>query len=378
MQKHHLMIPVAFGLERVVAYELETLGVEDVMVEKGVCFFDGDDDLMMKVNMALRTAERVYKVLKVQKVLTFDELFNVVEQIPWETYLDPSGAFVISAKSQQSTLFSLRDIQKLTKKALLKRLEMKTSSDIFPETGPSYHIAVHLEEDIMMVLLDTSGEALHKRGYRLQTGGAPLKETLAAALVLLSVYRKERVLYDPFCGSGTIPIEAAMIARNKAPNRERTFAFESFLTYDQARHLALKETLKKEEVTARIAPIYASDNDASMIALAKENAARAGVLADIDFQTERFETKRFEPGHHLIISNPPYGERMQRLKDIERLYEHIGRTFKRLKTYSLFLISSTSSTEKLLDLKPTRTRVLFNGPIKTRYYQFLGPKPPHQ
>lgn len=378
MKKHHLMIPVAFGLERVVAFELEQLGVDDVMIEKGVCFFDGDDALIAKTNMALRTAERIYKVMAIQEVTTFDALFATIEKIAWEHWLNPEGAFNISAKSQQSTLFSLRDIQKLTKKAIIKRLEQHTQNTTFLEEGPPYHVAIHIEDNVMMVLLDTSGEALHKRGYRQHTGEAPLKETLAAALVLLSVYRHDRQLYDPFCGSGTIPIEAAMIARNQAPNLHRAFAYQSFLTYDETTHRSVQIDLKSAERKETIAPILGSDNDQSMVQLAQTHAKKAGVDDLVEFTLDRFETKRFDAGHHLIITNPPYGERMQKVKDLERLYAAIGRTFKRLKTYSLFLITSTTSAESLLGLKATRTRVLFNGPIKARFYQFLGPKPPQK
>lgn len=373
----HCMIPVAFGMESLVSFELKQHGIDDVFIEDGACFFDADEALMMRLNASLRIAERIYIQYALKTISTFDQLFETVSSVAWETVLQTQGQFIVQAQSKKSALFSLRDIQKITKKAIITRLEKKTHTTVFEETGPPYTVLISLNEDLCGVYLDTTGEALHKRGYRLSAGSAPLKETLAAALVSLSVYRSDRTLIDPFCGSGTIVIEAALKARNIAPGKHRTFAYETFLGYDATVKREVIQALTNAEIKGPIASILASDYDEQALVAARQNAENAGVLNDIVFSNERFEMKKFSEGHHLVITNPPYGERM-RQSDIETLYRSIGRAMQRTPNYSWYIYTSTLGAEKFLGRKAPRTRVLFNGPLKARYYQYLGPKPPQE
>ena len=373
----HCMIPVAFGMESLVSFELKEHGIDDVFIEDGACFFDADEALMMRLNASLRIAERIYKQYAMTSVTTFDQLFDTVSNIAWETVLQTHGQFIVHAQSKKSTLFSLRDIQKITKKAIITRLQKHTSAATFEETGPAHTILISLNDNLCGVYLDTTGDALHKRGYRLKAGTAPLKETLAAALISLSVYRKDRTLIDPFCGSGTIVIEAALKARNIAPGKQRTFAYEAFVGYDAALKKRVMQALVDAEYKGAIAPLMASDYDEQALEAARQNAMQAGVLDDISFSNERFEMKKFPAGHHLVITNPPYGERL-RPSDSETLYKAIGRAMQRTPEYSWYIYTSTLGAEKFLGRKAPRTRVLFNGPIKARYYQYLGPKPPQK
>ncbi len=365
----------AFGIEAVCRRELETLDVSIKETKNGRVYFDTDQRGMMRTNLHLRTAERVHIVLGRGEVRSFDELFAFLEKLPLERFFRTEGKFIVNAKSVKSTLFSLRDIQSVGKKAILENLKSKSPDAVFPETAEPYRILISIEKDGIEVWLDTSGEPLHKRGYRESTGDAPIKETLAAAIVLLSFYDHTRTLYDPFTGSGTFPIEAARIARNIPPGLDRGFDFEAFPFFDESLFKQEKRRAYEGIRHGLIAPIRASDIDADMVKTAGRNAEKAGVAADIVFNTADFCDMSFEDSHPVVITNPPYGERLMQEGNLQRIYKDLGRIIRREKDASFYILTPVANVEGLFQKKASRTRVLFNGPIKTRLYQYFGPPP---
>jgi putative N6-adenine-specific DNA methylase len=371
----NLVATAAFGIEAVVKRELEHMGIAVMSTENGRIHFEGSVETMIKVNLNLRSADRVYVQIGIkEQVTSFDELFDWIKTLPLETYLDVRGRFIVDAKTVKSALHSPRDIQKISKKALIDRLKEYTPQNVFKEDGPRHRLQVAMFKDTAEMLLDTSGDGLHKRGYRSDQGEAPLKETLAAALIQLSFYGENRVLYDPFCGSGTIPIEAAMMCRNIAPGLNRHFDFEHFIFSDA---LTLKKARKEAYMqikTENDCKIIASDADFKMIPIAKENAENAGVDDAIHFETARFEHRTFDIPYSMIITDPPYGERIKD-DDIKRLYESIGKTMKAHKTMSFYILSGLMGAENAMKSRAKKTRVLFNGDMKVRYYMYPGPKP---
>jgi len=365
----------AFGIEAVCRRELEALGVSVKETKNGRVYFTTDHSGMMRANLHLCTAERVHIVLGRAFVRSFDELFAFVGKLPVERYFRPEGKFIVNAKSVKSTLFSLRDIQSVGKKAVLENLRSKLSVSAFPETAEPYRILLTFEKDESEFWLDTSGAPLHKRGYREDTGEAPIKETLAAAIVLLSFYDRTRALYDPFTGSGTIPIEAARIARNIPPGLDRTFDFEAFPFVDDKLYQEVKRQAYTGIHHGDIGPIRAADIDAKMIEKTRKNAERAGVAEDIDFVSEDFRAMAFADPHPVVITNPPYGERLMQAEDFRRLYRDLGDIIRREKNASFYILTPVANAEGFFKKKASRTRVLFNGPIKTRLYQYFGPPP---
>jgi len=361
----------AFGLEGVLKKELEWLGLHPEKAMDGRVYFDATAEAIMRANLYLRTAEHIYILLEETPLTTFDDLFDTVKALPFAEWIDPSGVFIINAKAKKSTLMSERSIQSLTKKALIESLKASTKRYDFPENGPTYTFRASVSDDVFRLELDTSGEALHRRGYRLDAGAAPLKETLAAGLCLLARYTGKRPLIDPFCGSGTIAIEAAMIARNIPPGLARTFAFEDLIPFSNDAFKAVKKAAYQAINLDKDVAITALDYDPKVLIKAKANAERAGVDEDIDFIEARFEMHKFTNQPSALITNPPYDERLMNAREIDALYKAIGRTFKRLDQVDRYLISSVSGTEQKLGLTPTKTRVLFNGPIKARFYQFF-------
>ena len=365
----------AFGIEAVLKYELKTLGFDITKSENGKLYFTCDIQGLYVANMALATAERVFIVLGEETVTSFDALYDFVRTIPFETMLALDGRYIINAKSHKSTLFSLRDIQTITKKALIDTLKANTNQSTFLETGAPHAFLLSIERDQASLWLDTSGEGLHKRGYRLKQGPAPLKETLAAALVRLSFYHQDRVLYDPFCGSGTIPIEAALYAKNIAPSLNRAFAFQQFSWYDKQAFQRARSALLKA-INHTVQPkIIASDNNEKVLDMARENADEAGVRDAISFQQKAFEDQKFQHDYGIIITNPPYGARLDDVEQLTPLYKTIAKRFNTLKSYSLYMLTSYPGVERIMAKKADRTRVLFNGNLKTRFYQYYGPKP---
>lgn len=366
-----LLANTAFGLEQVTRQELIKLGYQPGPIDRGYVPFEGTLHDVYKTNLYLRTAEHIYLQLAHQKLTDFDAFFAAVLAIPWETYFHPDGFIHLHAKTHQSVLMSERSFQSLAKKAILKRLTEKTQTAVFPETGPRYRVLIDNYQDHVRILLDTSGDALHQRKYRLQTGEAPLKETLAAGIVLLSRYHGEAPVIDPFCGSGTLLIEAAMIALNIPPGLMRSFSFTNFKNADFALWQTVKKAAYRGIKQEDIPKLSGTDNDPRMIEMAQRNAEAAGVDSVIDFQVERFEMKKTVKDFHYLMTNPPYDQRLMSLKELTPLYQAIGRYLRSPGAKDAFILTAVIGTEKLLQAKADKTRVLFNGPIKSRLYQYF-------
>lgn len=378
MKKYELMAPCHFGLEAVLKKEIYDLGYEILQVEDGRITFEGDAEAICRGNIFLRTTERV--LLKAGKFYaeTFEELFQGIKALPWERFIPVNGKFwVTKASSVKSKLFSSRDIQSVVKKAMVERLKREYHTDRFAEDGPSYPVRIFLYKDEVTVTLDTSGESLHKRGYRYLCGKAPLTETLAAALILLTPWKGDRILVDPMCGSGTFPIEAAMIAANIAPGMRRHFLSE---TWENLIEKDLWEDCfaeAREMVNTDISvDIQGYDADGEIVKAARENAKRAGVEQMIHFQQRAVCDLHHPKKYGFIITNPPYGERMEEKKALPALYRQIGQAFKELDSWSLYMITSYEEAEKQIGRKADKNRKIYNGMMKTYFYQFLGPKPP--
>lgn len=378
MKKMQLVAPCHFGLESVLKKEIYDLGYEILNVEDGRITFEGDQEAICRANVFLRSAERVLLQVGKFKATTFEELFDQVKELPWEEYIPEDGKFwVKKASSIKSKLFSASDIQSIVKKAVVERMKQKYKLDWFEESGNEYPIRVFLNKDEVMIALDTTGDSLHKRGYRTMAGRAPLSETLAAALIMLTPWRKDRILVDPFCGSGTFVIEAAMMAANIAPGMNREFTAEAWtnfipktLWYDTSEEA--EELIDKDiEVD-----IQGYDLDDEVIKIARENAKRAGVEELIHFQQRNVSDLRHPKKYGFIITNPPYGERLEEKKDLPKLYHEIGTVYKNLDSWSMFLITSYENAQSDIGRKADKNRKIYNGMIKTYFYQFLGPRPP--
>lgn len=373
-----MIAPCHFGLEAVLKKEITDLGYDVLQVEDGRVTFWGDEEAVCRANIGLRTAERILIKIGSFQAETFDELFENTKALPWEEYIPADGKFwVAKAASVKSKLFSPSDIQSIMKKAMVERLKEVYRINWFEETGESFPVRVFLMKDIVTVGLDTTGESLHKRGYRKLTAKAPIAENLAAALIMLTPWRQDRILIDPFCGSGTIPIEAALMAANAAPGMRRGFAalkWEHIAAkanwddaYEEARDLA--------DFTAEV-DIQGYDIDEEMIKIARQNAKVAGVGHMIHFQRRGIDELSHQKKYGFLITNPPYGERLEDKASIPPLYRMIGERFKQLDAWSLYMITSYEQAEKEIGRKADKNRKIYNGMMKTYYYQFLGPKPP--
>ncbi len=378
MKMYQLVAPCHFGLEAVLKREIYDLGYEITQVEDGRVTFEGDAEAICRSNVFLRTAERVLLLVGRFRATTFDELFEGVKALPWEEYLPKDAKFwVKKASSIKSKLFSPSDIQSIVKKAVVERLKREYEVEWFPEDGAAYPIRVFLLKDEVMVTLDTSGESLHKRGYRTMTSKAPLTETLAAALLMLTPWRADRIFVDPFCGSGTFPIEAAMIAANIAPGMHREFVAEQWTNLIE-RKLWYDTVEEAEELvdTSVSVDIQGYDIDGEVVKAARENAKRAGVAEMIHFQERPVSELHHPKKYGFIVTNPPYGERLEEKKDLPELYTQIGEAYRNLDSWSMYLITSYEDAEKYIGRKADKNRKIYNGMIKTYFYQFMGPKPP--
>lgn len=378
MKNFELIAPCHFGLESVLKREIYDMGYEIIQVEDGRITFEGDAEAICRGNIFLRTTERV--LLKVGRfhATTFEELFQGIKALPWEDYIPADGKFwVTKASSIKSKLFSPSDIQSIVKKAMVERMKQEYDMDWFPEDGASYPVRVFLMKDEVTVTIDTTGESLHKRGYRTMTSKAPLKETLAAALILLTPWKADRILVDPFCGSGTFPIEAAMIAANIAPGMKRHFLAE---TWDNLipKELWQECFMEAEEMvnTDIEVDVQGYDIDGDVIKAARENAKRAGVEELIHFQQRPVKELHHPKKYGFIITNPPYGERLEEKEALPALYKEIGMAYQNLDAWSLYMITSYEDAEKYIGCKADKNRKIYNGMLKTYFYQFLGPKPP--
>lgn len=374
--KFKCIATAVFGMEAIVGQEIKALGFENVIVENGRVLFDSDARGIAKANLWLRTAERVYIQVGQFKATTFEQLFNQIFELPWELYLHKEATFPVNANSVKSKLFSLSDIQSISKRAIVKRLSKLYRTEWFKETAETYSIKVSILKDDVTVAIDTSGTGLHKRGYREKGNEAPLKETLAAGLLLVSKWQAKYHLIDPFCGSGTIPIEAAMIAMDIAPGLNRSF--------DAEKWPFINPTLWKEErkeAYERIkhdseAKIEGYDIDRRAIGIARKNAELAGVSDIVHFQVRDINAFSTKDQYGYIICNPPYGERLNEVESVKKLYQQMGKLFAPYKTWSKYVITSYDDFENAYGEKSTKNRKLYNGRIKTHFYMYFGEKPP--
>ena len=378
MKTYELVVPCHFGMEAVTKREIYDLGYEITRVEDGRITFEGDAEAICRANVFLRTAERVLLLVGRFKATTFEELFQGIKALPWEEYIPRDGKFwVKKASSIKSKLFSPSDIQSIAKKAMVERLKGVYKTEWFKEDGAAYPIRIFLLKDEVMVALDTSGDSLHKRGYRLQTSKAPITETLAASLIMLTPWRKDRILVDPFCGSGTFPIEAAMIAANIAPGMNREFTAEAWTNIipKQLWYDAVEEAQDMVDKDIQV-DIQGYDLDGEVVKAARENAKRAGVDHLIHFQQRDVAKLSHPKKYGFIITNPPYGERLEDKADLPELYTTIGDVYKNLDAWSMYMITSYADAERYVGRKADKNRKIYNGMIKTYFYQFMGPKPP--
>lgn len=375
MAEIELIATSTFGLEAVVKKELMDLGYKDLIVENGKVTFKATERDIPIVNLWLRTADRVLLKIGQFKATTFEELFEKTKALPWDEWITEDGEFVVNGKSVDSKLFSISDCQAIVKKAIVERLKTKYKTEWFKETGAKFTVEVSLLKDIATLTIDTSGSGLHKRGYRTKSVEAPLKETLAAGLILLSYWNKDRLLVDPFCGSGTIPIEAAMIGKNIAPGLNRNFASEEWPRvkkeyWRDARRQAWDMMLKDVKLN-----IIGSDKDEEAIKASRENAYNIGLEEDILFIRKDFRNFEFKDKYGVIICNPPYGERIGERKEVSSIYKDMGKLFGKLDTYSIYVLTSNEDFERLYGKKADKKRKLYNGRIKVDYYQYYGPRP---
>ena len=378
MRTFDLLVPCHFGLEAVLKREIYDLGYEITKVEDGRVTFEGDEEAICRANIFLRTAERVMIQVGRFKATTFEELFQGIKNLPWEEYIPEDGKFwVKKASSINSKLFSPSDIQSIAKKAMVERMKQKYHKEWFKEDGAAYPVRIFLLKDEVTVALDTSGDSLHKRGYRTMTSKAPLTETLAASLIMLTPWRKDRILVDPFCGSGTFPIEAAMIAANIAPGMNRSFTAEEWTNLIPKKLWYETVNEANELINDDIeVDIQGYDVDGSVIKIVRRNAREAGVDHLIHFQERDVKDLSHPKKYGFIITNPPYGERLEDKKDLPALYKAFGESFKNLDSWSAYMITSYEDAERYFGRKADRNRKIYNGMLKTYFYQFLGPKPP--
>lgn len=380
MRKFELIAPCHFGMESVLKKEIIDLGYDITEVSDGRVTFFGDEEALCRANVFLRTAERILIKVGSFHAETFEELFQGTAALPWEEYIPADGKFwVAKAGSVKSKLFSPSDIQSIMKKAMVDRLKGIYHVNWFSETGESYPVRVFLLKDEVTVGLDTTGESLHKRGYRRLVAKAPIAENLAAALIMLTPWNKDRILVDPFCGSGTFPIEAAMMAANMAPGMKRKFTAMNWKNVVGGQ--GWKDTLEEAEDLVDLSvhtDIQGYDIDEKMIAVSRENAKLAGVDGLIHFQRRDVEQLSHAKKYGFIITNPPYGERLEEKEALPALYRTIGERFRALDAWSMYLITAYEQAERDIGRKADKNRKIYNGMLKTYYYQFMGPKPPKE
>lgn len=391
--------PCHFGLEAVLKRELAALDITVSRVEDGRVFFEGEPLAAARANVFLRTAERVQLVLGEFDAVTFDDLFEEVKALPWEEFLPVDANFFVSkAYSVKSKLFSPSDIQRITGKAVVEAMKRKHRLTIFPKSGASFPIRIAIIKDRVTVSVDTSGESLHKRGYRKFRSAAPISETLAAAIIMLTPWRDDRILVDPFCGCGTIPIEAALIGRKIAPGISRSFAGEEYPFLPAKLWNEAREEAKSLMLPDRKMTIEGYDIDSEIVASARQNAATAGVLDTIHFQARDMHALSSSRQYGFVITNPPYGERLGSttagsdikgtksaaktvmsdadIKEIHTLYKDMGEVFGKLKNWSYFFVTSYEKAQESFGRKADKNRKIYNGMIKTYLYEYYGPKPP--
>ena len=378
MNKIEYIAPCHFGLEAVLKREIRDLGIEVISVDDGRVTFAGDESTAAVANIGLRTAERILLKVAEFPATTYDELFEATRAVAWEDYLPRDAKFwAAKASSVKSKLFSPSDIQRIMKKAMAARMGKAYGLEWLPETGSSYPLRVSLKKDIVTVGLDTTGTSLHKRGYRVSPVIAPISETLAASLILLTPWRRGRILVDPFCGSGTFPIEAAMISANIAPGLKRDFLAESWdsivprVAFARAKEEARAKILRVPE-----SDIQGYDIDPTAIRHCRDNAEAAGVLGHIHFQKRSVSELSHPKKYGFIITNPPYGERIEDRANLPEIYGALGKAYEGLDSWSMYVITAYDEAERQIGRKATKNRKIYNGMMKTYFYEYQGPKPP--
>jgi len=378
LTKYTLIATAAMGIEALVAREVKSLGFEDVQVENGRVLFKADEDGIVKANLWLRTADRVKLRVGEFKATSFDELFEKTKALPWHMFIPRNGQFPVTGKSQKSKLFSVSDCQAIVKKAIVDKLKtIQNVQGMLIEDGPLFRVEVSILKDIVTLTIDTTGrEGLHKRGYRVEQGEAPLKETLAASLILLTNWNADLPFVDPFCGSGTIPIEAALIGQNIAPGSFRSFASEEWHWIGKKRWNEARQEADDMANYDQKLEIIGSDIDHRMINVSKANADEIGLADSISFKQMQVKdfTTRLDYGY--VVTNPPYGERLNDRPYVEKLYADMGQVYTKLDTWSVYVLTSHEGFEQFYGKPATKKRKLFNGFIKTDYYQYFGKRPP--
>ena len=378
MEKFELIAPCHFGMEAVLKREILDLGYEITKVEDGKVTFEADAQGIADANIFLRSTERILLKVAEVKAETFDELFEKTKALPWENYIPKDGKFwVAKANSVKSKLFSPSDIQSIMKKAIVERLKGVYGVSWFEEDGASFPIRVAFMKDVATIGIDTSGVSLHKRGYRKMTVKAPITETLASALIMLTPWNKDRILVDPFCGSGTFPIEAAMMAADIAPGMNRSFLAEEWkhLVPRKCWYEAMDEANDLVDLDVKV-DIQGYDIDGDVVRMARQNAENAGVDHLIHFQERPVSALSHPKKYGFIITNPPYGERLEEKEALPGLYREFGESFRKLDSWSAYMITSYEDAERYFGRKADKNRKIYNGMLKTYFYQFLGPKPP--
>lgn len=372
MEKFNLIATCAAGVEGLVGDELRDLGYE-VEVENGRVRFQGDERDIAKTNLWLRVADRIKIVVGEFEAKTFDDLFEGTKALPWDDYVPMDGAFPISGKSVQSTLYSVPDVQRIVDKAIAEKIkEIYFRRGMLPETAAKYPIEISIRKDHAMLTLDTTGDSLFKRGYRTEKGGAPLKENLAAALIELTTWRNDRPFVDPLCGSGTIPIEAALIGQNIAPGFNRSFLCEDWAWMEEEMWEEVRaEADAKADYDIEL-DIVGLDINERMIAIAERNALAAGVAHNIKFKQLAVADFKTDKEFGIMVTNPPYGDRLGEEAEVYQLYKEMGSAFRPLKTWSKYVITSKLDFEKYYGERATKKRKLYNGAIRTDYFQFWG------
>lgn len=374
MSKLNLIATSAFGLESIVAKELKSLGFEDLKVENGKVTYTTNEEGLCVSNLWLRCADRIFIKLSEFTATSFEELFEMTKALPWADILPIDANFIVNAKSVHSTLFSLSDIQSIVKKAIVEKMKDTYMVNWFEESGAKYPILVSILKDVVTISIDTSGVALHKRGYREVGNEAPLKETMAASLIKISGWDYTKPLIDPMCGSGTIPIEAALMGMNIAPGLSRKFISETWdIIPKETWKIVRKEAYTSIDFTRELS-IEGYDIDERVIRIATQNAIKAGVEECIHFQRRPVSELSSSKANGFVICNPPYGERLSDNENVEALYKEMGNVFRALPNWSYFIITSYENFEKFFGEKSHKNRKLYNGMLKCYYYQYFAKK----
>jgi putative N6-adenine-specific DNA methylase len=377
MEQITLIATATFGLETAVKHEVTSLGYDITHVSNGRIEFSAIPADIPHANLWLRCADRVLLKMGEFTAVTFDDLFEQTKAIPWETLITADGQFTVNARASKSVLLSDRSVQSIVKKAVVERLQAAYNVDWFPETGAAFTIEVTIFQDVALLAVDTSGDGLHKRGYRQEAGEAPLKETMAAGLVALSFWNRERLLIDPFCGAGTILIEVALMGRNMAPGLQRSFAAEAWplvptAAWAEARAAALAAQNPEGDLQ-----LFGYDIDRASIEIARRNAERAGVAGDITFEPKDVHDLWIDQQYGILIANPPYGQRVGDFRELNRIYITLNKMFRKKTGWSIYILTADKKFPHYFKrAKPDRVRKMYNGRIEVNYYQYYGEKPP--